>query len=75
MRADCPLTARLNGERPYAYFVHSYAAPVSDLTVASSDHGVDFSAVVARGNVFGVQFHPERSARVGAQILQGFLEL
>ena len=58
-----------------AYFVHSYAVPVGDWTLASSDHGETFSAVVARGNFHGMQFHPERSAAVGARLLQNFLEL
>ena len=50
----------------YVYFVHSYAAPVSELTLATTTYGEPFSAIVQRGNVFGAQFHPERSARVGA---------
>ena len=72
-RAD-PLLDGL-GPRPYAYFVHSYAAPVSEATLASSDYGGAFSAVVRRGNVCGTQFHPERSASVGARLLANFLEL
>lgn len=57
-----------------AYFVHSYAAPVTEDCVLSSDHGVAFAAVVQRGHVSGAQFHPERSAKVGARLLQNFLE-
>lgn len=56
-----------------AYFVHSYAAEVSPFTLASSEHGQPFTALVQRGNVAGAQFHPERSAQVGARILQNFL--
>lgn len=63
------------GDEPYAYFVHSYAAPVGAATVASCDHGGAFSAVVRRNNVCGMQFHPERSAAVGARLLQNFLAL
>jgi glutamine amidotransferase len=59
----------------YAYFVHSYAAPVGAATVADTDHGGAFSAIVRRGNVCGMQFHPERSAAVGARLLKNFLEL
>jgi len=59
----------------YVYFVHSYAAPVSDLTIATTDYGAPFSAIVQRGNVYGAQFHPERSARVGALILRNFLSV
>ena len=58
-----------------AYFVHSYAAPVSADTVAASDHGGLFSAVVQRGRHCGAQFHPERSAATGARILGNFLEM
>ena len=59
----------------HVYFVHSYAAPVSDHTVASCAYGVDFTALVARGNFMGAQFHPERSGPVGATILNNFLKL
>jgi imidazole glycerol-phosphate synthase subunit HisH len=62
-----------NGD--YVYFVHSFAAPVSDLTLAKTQYGDEFAAVVQRGNIYGAQFHPERSARVGAQLLKNFLEL
>jgi glutamine amidotransferase len=58
----------------YAYFVHSYAAPVTADCLFSSDHGVPFAAVAQRGRVAGAQFHPERSAKVGARLLQNFLE-
>jgi len=57
----------------HVYFVHSYAAPVSDGTLACSDYGGRFTAAVRRGNFCGVQFHPERSARVGARVLANFL--
>ena len=59
----------------YVYFVHSYAAPVSADTAASCSYGVDFTALVARGNFMGAQFHPERSGPVGARILGNFLAL
>ena len=59
----------------HVYFVHSYAAPVSADTVASCSYGVDFTALVARGNFMGAQFHPERSGPVGARILDNFLAL
>ena len=61
-------------DEAYAYFVHSYAAPVTDDCVAATEHGEPFAAVVARNNVFGAQFHPERSAAVGARLLRNFLE-
>jgi glutamine amidotransferase len=59
----------------HVYFVHSYAAPVSDLSVATVVYGEPFSALVGRGNIFGAQFHPERSARTGAALLRNFLRL
>jgi len=54
-------------ESAYCYFVHSYRAPCFDHTVASTDYGSAFTAAVARDNFAGVQFHPERSAAIGAQ--------
>lgn len=69
-----PLLAGLeDGEQ--AYFVHSYAVPIGDYTLASADFGGSFSAVIARGNFHGMQFHPERSAAVGARLLKNFLDL
>lgn len=59
----------------YVYFVHSFAAPVSDVTLASADYGTTLSAIVRRGNFWGTQFHPERSAQVGARLLANFLQL
>ena len=59
----------------YVYFVHSYAAPLNDMTLAATSYGDPFSAVVQRGNVYGAQFHPERSARVGSLLLRNFLRL
>jgi imidazole glycerol-phosphate synthase subunit HisH len=59
----------------YAYFVHSYACPVDANAIAVADYGRPFAAAVARGNVFGCQFHPERSGAVGARILRNFLAL
>ena len=59
----------------YVYFVHSYAAPIGADTLAASDYGGRFTAAVKRGNFRGVQFHPERSAGVGARVLANFLAL
>jgi glutamine amidotransferase len=69
-----PLLAGLS-EGEQAYFVHSYAVPVGDYSLATSDYGGAFSAVIARDNFHGMQFHPERSAAVGAKLLQNFLQL
>lgn len=76
LRAVCdhPLLAGVrDGE--FAYFVHSYALSPADETVAVSDYGAEFSAIVSRGNFHGAQFHPERSAATGARFLSNFLEL
>ncbi len=62
-------------DRQYAYFVHSYAARPSEHTLATSDYGSPFSAVVRRKNFYGAQFHPERSGKTGARLLQNFLTL
>lgn len=57
----------------YAYFVHGYAAPVTDDCIASCTHGEPFAACVERGRIAGMQFHPERSADVGLKLLANFL--
>jgi glutamine amidotransferase len=76
----CPVTRRndhevLDGlaDGSYFYFVHSYALPVSGVTVASAEHAAEFSAVVCHRNFVAAQFHPERSAAAGSQLLRNFL--
>ncbi len=60
----------------YFYFAHSYAAPGDGShTVAACDHGASFAAVIEQRNLFGVQFHPEKSGEAGAQLLRNFVEL
>jgi glutamine amidotransferase len=59
----------------YFYFVHSFAAPISDYTIASCEYGTSFSAAIAKDNFIGCQFHPERSSALGSKIIQNFLEL
>lgn len=60
----------------YAYFVHSYyAAADPSLILATCDYGIDFPAIVGRGNVFGAQFHPEKSQGVGLRLLKNYAEL
>jgi glutamine amidotransferase len=63
------------GERPWVYFVHSYAPPVGAETVAVCDYGGPVAALVARGNVWGAQFHPEKSGRSGLAMLANFVAL
>ena len=57
------------------YFTHSYVAPVTGDTVAVTQHGDEFASVVQRGQVAGVQFHPEKSGDVGLRILLNFVRL
>jgi glutamine amidotransferase len=57
------------------YFTHSYAAPVTDAAAATTEHGASFAAVVERGRIFGVQFHPEKSGDAGLRILRSFVDI
>jgi glutamine amidotransferase len=57
------------------YFTHSFVAPITSETIATTDHGEPFTSVVQRGQVAGVQFHPEKSGDVGLRILRNFLSL
>ncbi|MBC3764689.1 imidazole glycerol phosphate synthase subunit HisH [Neptunicella marina] len=58
----------------YFYFVHGFAAPVSEVTLASCEYGQPFSASIGQGNYYGVQFHPERSSEAGARLLANFIQ-
>ncbi|MDC0493410.1 imidazole glycerol phosphate synthase subunit HisH [Alphaproteobacteria bacterium] len=71
---DHPLLAGVD-EGTHVYFVHSYFAPVTAQTIAATNYGDDFTAIVAENNFMGCQFHPEKSGLVGAQILRNFLEM
>jgi imidazole glycerol-phosphate synthase subunit HisH len=57
------------------YFTHSYAGPLTSAPTASCEHGRPFAAVVERRNVFGVQFHPEKSADTGIRLLRTFVQI
>ncbi len=72
-----PESRLLRGIAPgsFVYYTHSWRAPVSSDTAAVTNYGGPFTAVVERDNVMGVQFHPEKSAETGLQILRNFLEL
>lgn len=59
----------------FVYYTHSWRAPVSPDTAATTDYGGPFTAAVEQGNVMGVQFHPEKSAETGLRILKNFLDL
>jgi len=67
------LLSGIGGE--WFYFVHSFAAPVGEWTLATGFHGEPFSAVVRQNNFDGAQFHPERSAAAGASLLENFMEI
>ena len=73
-RREDPLLASLARD-PQAYFVHGYAAPVTSDCIATSTHGDPFAAIVRRGLLCGAQFHPERSAEVGARVLRNFVAM
>lgn len=62
-------------ENAYFYFVHGYAMPICENTIAQTLYGEAFTAAVQKDNFFGVQFHPERSGAAGAQLLKNFLEM
>ena len=74
IRRPSPLLAGLS-DGDYAYFVHSYALNVGAATIASANYGGHFSACVQWRNFYGAQFHPERSAAVGARLLENFLAI
>jgi imidazole glycerol phosphate synthase glutamine amidotransferase subunit len=62
------------GARPYVYFAHSFYAPVTSATAATCCYTVPYTAVLEKENVFGVQFHPEKSGPLGLKIVKNFVE-
>jgi glutamine amidotransferase len=73
-KAPSKLLANLPPQ-PYVYFAHSYYVPENGATAARCTYTVPYTAVLEDGNVFGVQFHPEKSGPVGLRIVRNFLEL
>jgi imidazole glycerol phosphate synthase glutamine amidotransferase subunit len=63
------------GPTPYVYFAHSYYAPVVDATAATCTYTLPYTALLDAGNIYGVQFHPEKSGPLGVQIVRNFVEL
>jgi imidazole glycerol-phosphate synthase subunit HisH len=59
---------------PYLYFAHSYYAPVTDATAATCNYTAPYAAVLETKNIFGVQFHPEKSGPIGLQIVRNFVD-
>ena len=75
LKPDCPLFANIR-EGDFVYFVHSfYASGCEDSLAAVTDYGMPITAVVAKDNVYGCQFHPEKSGKVGLAILKAFCEV
>ena len=72
---ESPLFSKIN-DGDFVYFVHSfYAADCAESVIATSEYSADLTAAVASGNVFGCQFHPEKSGNVGLSILKAFVEM
>jgi glutamine amidotransferase len=65
--AGIPLTS-------FVYYTHSFYAPVVESTTGETEYGLPFSGAIERGNIFGVQFHPEKSGDAGLRILRNFCE-
>lgn len=63
------------GDSPYVYFIHSYYVPVSQWTIATVNYTLPFSAALHKDNFYATQFHPEKSGKVGEQILKNFMEI
>ncbi|HUI76787.1 MAG TPA: imidazole glycerol phosphate synthase subunit HisH [Bryobacteraceae bacterium] len=73
-KPDSKLVRNLTA-RPFVYFAHSYYIPENERASATCTYAVPYTAVLECGNVFGVQFHPEKSGPVGLRIVRNFLEL
>jgi imidazole glycerol phosphate synthase glutamine amidotransferase subunit len=73
-RNDAKLLKNL-APQPYLYFAHSYYAPLNDATAATCQYNVRYTAVLETKNIFGVQFHPEKSGPLGLKIVRNFVEI
>jgi len=73
-RQDSKLLRNL-APRPYLYFAHSYYAPLHAATAATCNYMLDYTAALESNNIYGVQFHPEKSGALGLQIVRNFVEL
>jgi glutamine amidotransferase len=72
--SDNPILKNL-GQQPYVYFVHSYYVPVCNETIATADYILPYSASMHKDNFYTCQFHPEKSGKVGEQIIKNFIDL
>jgi glutamine amidotransferase len=73
-KGNCSLFAGIAAGE-YFYFVHSYYAPLVSVTIGTTEYGVQFTSALQQKNYYGVQFHPEKSGRIGLQLLKNFVEL
>jgi imidazole glycerol phosphate synthase glutamine amidotransferase subunit len=73
-QAECRLLKGVE-EKPYVYFAHSYYVPVMKATAARCAYAAPFTALLERDNIFGVQFHPEKSGPLGLKIVKNFVDL
>jgi glutamine amidotransferase len=73
-RPDSRLLAGL-GAKPYVYFAHSFYAPLVPETAATCTYALPYTAAIEADNVFGVQFHPEKSGPLGLEVMRNFVEL
>lgn len=62
-------------DKAFVYFVHSYYAPIENYTIASTEYEINFSAIFQYKNFIGMQFHPEKSGKIGKKLLYNFLEM
>ena len=62
-------------EKEYMYLVHSFYVPINEETIATTNYGLKYASALQEKNFYGVQFHPEKSSKAGAEILKNFLEL
>ena len=76
LAADTPLFSGIDRDS-YVYFVHSYhvVPEEAEVTAATTDYGIDFVSAIVKDNIYGLQFHPEKSQAVGLKILKNFLNL
>ncbi len=72
-RTDAKLLTGL-APHPYLYFAHSYYAPLTDATAATCHYTLDYTAVLESNNIYGVQFHPEKSGPLGLKIVKNFVD-
>ena len=73
-RTSSRLLAKLDA-KPFVYFAHSYYVPETAAMAASCTYGLSYTAVLESGNIFGVQFHPEKSGPAGLRIVKNFVEI